>query len=249
MDYPRVDPSSFIFIPAYSLAIVFDPPSGVHTREMSMKIKPKPTFRYAVTYSQFDLSKPSSDAVAALQRSAGNLKVEGFLDAGDIWIHTNNVTNKFSVWQHIKGSNKKSRWSDCTASCKQDTGTIIHPKYPNYMLSRTAGASYDDPAYLTTSWVSRRGWEIEMKRTIKDQAAEVVLKVAEEQAAEAARKVAEMQAAEAAHLAEAVRKSAISHQSASSCVPWRVPSSASKPSSSRSHQHHVMMEEITNDEA
>jgi hypothetical protein len=249
MDYYRVDPSYLIhFYTCISLqVIVFDPPSGLHAREMSMKTKPKPTVRYAVTYSKIDLSKPSKDAVAALQRSADK-KVEGFPDAGDIWIHTNSMTNKYSVWQYINGSNKKGRWSECTASYKQDTGTIIHPKYPNYTLSRNAGASYDDPAYLTTSWVSRRGRETEMKCAIKDQAAEVVLQVAEEQAVEAARKIAEAQAAESARLAEAVRKSVNSHQYASSRVPWRVPSSASQHASSRSRRHRVSMEEITDDE-
>ena len=201
-----------------------------------MKTKPKPTFKYALTYSQIDLSKPNKAAVAGLQRIAEK-KVEDFPDVGDVWIHTNSMTNKYTVWQYITGSSKKGRWSDCTASYERDTGTIIHPKYPNYTLSRSADASYDDPAYLTTSWVSRRGREMEMKRTMKEQAAEAVLKVAEEQAAESAR------------LAETVRKSVASHQSASSRVPWRVPSSASQPSSSRSRRHRVSMEEITDDEA
>lgn len=201
-----------------------------------MKIKPKPTFRYALTYSQIELPKPNKAAIAALQRSTGK-KVEGFPDVGDVWIHTNSKTGRYSVWQYITGSNKKDHWSDCTASYERDTGTIIHPKHASYTLSRSADASHDDPAYLTISWVVRRRREIEMKRKI------------EEQAAEAARKVAEEQAAESARLAEEAHKPVNSQQSASSRVPWRVPSSTSQPSSSRPHRRRVTMEEITDNEA
>ena len=176
-------------------------------------------------------------------------KVEGFPDVGDIWIHTNSAMNKYSVWQYIKGNNKKSHWSECTAPYKLDTGTIVHPKLAGYSLSRCAGAPYDDPAYLTTSWVSRRAREVEIRCSIKDQAADAVLKVAEEQAAESSRKAAEVQAAESARFAEAVHQSVISHQSASSHIPWHVPSGASQPSSSRSHRHRASMEEITDKEA
>ncbi|EDQ99719.1 uncharacterized protein LACBIDRAFT_334834 [Laccaria bicolor S238N-H82] len=218
-----------------SLAIVFDPPSGVHTKELSMKIKPKLTFKYALTYSQTELSKPNKAAVAALQRSTGK-KVEGFPNVGDVWIHTNRKADKYWVWQYITGSNNKDGWSDCTASYERDTGTIIHPKHASYTLSRNADASHDDPAYLTTSWVVRRRRDNEIKRQM------------EEQAAEAARKVAQEQAAELARLADEARKSANSQQSASARVPWRAPSGASQPSSSRSRRRRVTMEEITDDE-